>query len=204
MARIKTDNHNPAAKLDLRRYMLRRYHHNQFSVLDCCNGSGKLWSELRKEFPIASLVGIDVKPKKGRIKTDSARLLDQPGWPQEVIDVDTYGSPWEHFASIVKHLDRPRTVFLTWGIVTTGGGSAMPNIVARSLGLSGMKIPSSMTLELCKVALPYLLTGTEVTCRIIEAVEALSDGNARYLAIRLEPKKEPALREQDRPKHAKL
>lgn len=155
----KTDNHNPKVKLDLRRHMLRKYHADGCDVLDCCNGSGVMWGRLREEFIVRSLVGIDVKPKNGRLRGDSARLLDQPGWTQDVIDVDTYGSPWEHWAAILRHLDRPRTVFLTWGIVSAGGGSGLPNVVREAVGLpENWVIPASMTNTICAVAAPYLLT----------------------------------------------
>lgn len=65
----KTDNHNPAAKLALRRHFLRKYHAvGEIRVIDCCQGSAKLWTQLRKEFEIKSYWGVDVKPKAGRLR----------------------------------------------------------------------------------------------------------------------------------------
>lgn len=92
----KTDNKDPSAKLELRRYFLRKYHAGEpIHVLDCCQATGFLWRTLRQEFPIASYWGLDLKPKKGRLQIDSTRVLEQNGWKQNVVDVDTYGSPWE-------------------------------------------------------------------------------------------------------------
>src|SRR5438552_1243842 len=99
----KTDNHNLPAKLALRTYFLRKYHMQDvrrdaagatnINVLDCCQATGKIWGTLQREFPLAGYWGVDVKPKKGRLTIDSVKILDQPGWTQNVVDVDTYGSP---------------------------------------------------------------------------------------------------------------
>jgi hypothetical protein len=97
MVKAKTDNHDPRAKLELRRYFLRKYHGDGLArVLDCCQGSGLLWGTLRQEFECESYWGLDLKRKPGRLSIDSSRVLAQPGWPQDVIDIDTYGSPWKH------------------------------------------------------------------------------------------------------------
>lgn len=54
----KTDNSNLGAKLDLRRYFLRKYHGEEPAhVLDCCQGDGVIWARLRQEFPLASYWG---------------------------------------------------------------------------------------------------------------------------------------------------
>jgi hypothetical protein len=90
----KTDNHNPKAKLLLRRHFLDKYHADgNADVLDCCQAGGLLWKEIRKTHQIARYWGVDLKPKKGRLKIDSVRILQQSGWPQNVIDIDTYGEP---------------------------------------------------------------------------------------------------------------
>jgi len=54
----KTDNGHLIAKLDLRRHFLRKYHAGDpANLLDCCQGSGVIWSHLRREFPVASYWG---------------------------------------------------------------------------------------------------------------------------------------------------
>ncbi len=180
----KTDNHDPQAKLDLRRFFLAKYHAaGPIDVLDCCQGGGVLWSTLREEFPVSSYWGLDLKPRKGRLKLDSVRVLQQPGWPQNVIDIDAYGSPWKHWVSILPNLTRPTTVFLTVGQVSMG----VDRLVNASLGTGKLKIPSAISLNLSKFALPYLLFIGPITYKILEVVEAVSKGNARYLGVRLEP-----------------
>jgi len=180
----KTDNHNPKAKLDLRRYFLRKYHADeQPRVLDCCQGGGLLWSQLRKEFPVASYWGLDLKPKKGRLKLDSVRVLAQPGWNQNVIDVDAYGSPWKHWLSLLPNVTLPATVFLTIGQWQMGTASE----ISHGLGLGEIRIPPGIAVKLHGISVSYLLTTGCASDRIIsEAVEAVSDGSARYLGVRLE------------------
>lgn len=190
-AGIKTDNHAPGAKLDLRRYFLETYHRSAPPrVIDCCAGGGVLWRQLRKEFAVANYWPLDVKPKKGRLKIDSVRVLAQPGWRADIVDVDTYGVPWKHWAEIIRHGPTPLTVFLTIGSLNVAGGSVLSHQEADALGLSfeRLKVPASFTSKLLRqLAAPYCLAECEVHGkRIVEATEAESDGNARYLAIRLD------------------
>jgi hypothetical protein len=191
----KTDNHDPRAKLELRRYFLRKYHADRPpDVLDCCQGGGVLWRKLREEFAVASYWGLDVKPKKGRLKLDSVRVLAQPGWPQNVVDVDTYGSPWKHWEAMLPNIMRPVTAFLTIGQNKMVGGfqGAPPREVVVALGLDrlAIKIPPILVARLWGIAVSHCLTKTCVySLMLIEAVEAVSDGNARYIGVRLEPRK---------------
>ena len=188
----KTDNHSPGAKLDLRRYFLRKYHARPANVLDCCQGSGVLWKKLRQEFPLAGYMGVDLKPKKGRLKIDSSRILAQPGWPQDVIDVDTYGNPWKHWFALLDHCVRPLTVFLTWGSVANGPGSKASDEELDALGMRPLKgnLPASFTLKIIRpLSFSYCLhVCSRYKLSLVEAVEAASDGNARYVGVRLEPK----------------
>ncbi len=184
----KTDNHDPRAKLELRRYFLRKYHSGSepIHVLDCCQGSEVLWRQLRREFAVASYWGVDIKASSGRLKIDSARILAQPGWPQNVVDVDTYGNPFRHFAAIVQNLFRPTTVFLTIGQIQVMG-SPLTKEAREALGLKDLRIPNAIGAKLNKIAVSWLLTRGCDCIKIVEAVEALSNGHARYIGIRLEP-----------------
>lgn len=182
----KIDNHDPRAKLELRRHFLRKYHADDPPhVLDCCQGGGVLWKQLRQEFPVASYWGVDLKPKKGRLKLDSVRILQQPGWPQNVVDVDTYGAPWKHWSALLPNISRPTTVFLTIGLWQMGTDST----ILDAIGLGGMHIPPGISVKLHNFALSHLITMGCDDIIIIEVVEAVSTGNARYLAVRLEPGK---------------
>lgn len=185
---VKTDNHNPKAKLDLRRYFLRRYHADTPPrVLDCCQGSGLLWKSLRDEFEVESYWGLDLKPKKGRLKLASERVLAQKGWNQNVVDIDTYGFPWRHWAAMLPAVHQPTTVFLTIGQVHIAG-SPLQETARKILGIGSLKIPNAIGANLNKLATNYLLTLPQLFGIIIaEAVEAVSDGNARYIGVHLVP-----------------
>src|SRR3954469_21082851 len=106
------ENSHLKAKLDLRRHYLERYHAaGERRVFDGFQAKGLLWSILRKEFPLASYWGVDLVEKKGRIKVDSARVLAQPGWNANIVDLDAYGSPWKHWLGVLKNAERSLTVF---------------------------------------------------------------------------------------------
>lgn len=198
----KTDNHNAPAKLTLRRHFLAKYHADgQGMVLDCCQGGGVMWSALREEFEIKSYWGVDLKSKKGRLKIDSARILEQAGWPQNIIDVDVYGSPWKHWQAILANLYQPLTVFLTRGSHSL---QTLDKYEKESLGLAlSREIPGAFYPKLClmDMAIRYCVART-CGAIITEVVEAVSDGNARYIGVRLE-KRPAGVEAPSRPKQAK-
>ena len=180
----KTDNKDPSAKLELRRHFLRTYHAGgAVHVLDCCQATGFLWRTLRAEFPVASYWGLDLKPKKGRLKLDSVRVLEQRGWNQNVIDVDTYGSPWKHWAALLPNVKQPTTVFLTIGQISMGTDCLIPAI----LGLGELPVPPGIALKLHDMALAHLLgAASQKGLKIIEAQEAAGGkSNARYIGLHL-------------------
>jgi len=194
----KTDNLNLEAKLELRRYFLSKYHPEPPDVIDCCQGDGVIWKHLRSEFFVATYWGLDVKVKPGRLKLDSARALAQPGWPQNVVDIDTYGGPWKHWEAMLPNITRPTTVFLTRGY----GGMMGVNLSAyekQALGLGGLKVPRTIMSHIAEMAVSYVLTGVCDLVEIIEMMEAtyvpslghpnsLANLSARYIGVRLEPK----------------
>ena len=185
----KTDNHNPEAKLKLRRHFLEKYHADgTATVFDCCQGGGVMWDAIRRTHPVASYWGVDVKPKKGRLKIDSVRVLQQ-GVNQNVIDIDTYGSPWKHWFAMLPKVTQPVTVFLTIG---TGGGN-MVSLTNEEFQVIGLTIPAvkkmpGMVSKLASMAVNYALAKGQYFAKITEAVEVSSTGNARYIGVRLEPK----------------
>jgi hypothetical protein len=186
----KVDNHNLEAKLALRRHFLRKYHADQpIHVLDCCQGGGLLWRELRKEFETASYWGLDLKPKKGRLKLDSVRVLQQPGWPQNVIDIDTYGSPWKHWQAMLPNIQQPVTAFLTRGSHTT---EPLDEFERRAIGLVFSR-PIARAfypkIQMADFAIRACITRLIGGIMLVEAAEAVSGGNARYIGVRLEPEK---------------
>jgi len=185
MTTKKTDNGNFAGKIAMRRYFLDKYPF--FSVIDCCQGEKKIWRILQEEYRPAVYLGVDIKPKKGRLQVDSERLLGQAGWQFDVIDIDTYGSPWGHWQNVLLFRQADMTVFLTIGLVKIMGGR-MSNEVVDWLGLSGFAppCPSSLIAKLNAMSLPYCLNRAEKHgYEIIEVMEAPPTRNAKYIGVRL-------------------
>jgi len=183
----KTDNYDPRAKLNLRRYFLQKYHpQGTARVLDCCMGSGFIWRELRREWRVASYMGLDVKRQRGCLKIDSARYLEAGGWDHNVIDIDTYGSPWRHWFHVLRGVKSDCTVFLTIGMIRMSGCPGGMQTEARAaLGLPDSTPPGILG-SLHEMALRYCLGAlARYGLHAIEAVEAESTGNARYIGVRL-------------------
>lgn len=185
----KTDNHNLSAKLKLRIHFLDKYHNDgSAKVLDCCQGGAVIWDAIAKTHTLKSYWGVDVKPKKGRIKIESSRILQQKGLSENIIDIDTYGSPWKHWKLVLQNCQVPLTVFLTIGSTMFRGSTDSTAI--ETLGLSKLShhLPESFFGKLSQLSTEYALAEALKTCRIQECLEAVSDGNARYIGIRLEQK----------------
>lgn len=190
-AQVKTDNHNPEAKLALRRYFLQKYHvAKPPRVMDCFQGSGILWSQLANEFTMDAYWGMDIKPKPGRLKIDSARVLQQNGWSADIVDLDAYGSPWQHWMNLCRTFQGDAvTVFLTIGMVRVMGGN-FDNALLRLAGYTlSKRPPNSLGARLNDHALPFALGFAERNgLAVAEAVEAFPQKNARYIGIRLQNK----------------
>lgn len=187
----KTDNAKLRPKLTLRRHFLGRYHSDGSGrVLDCCQGGGVLWSILRREFTVASYWGVDLKPKPGRLKIDSVKILSQPGWTQNIIDIDTYGSPWTHYTSLLPHVTAPTTVFATIGLVRVMGGGSFSSADLDPLGLGPIRklAPIGLIADLAESITMYAIhQAWDHGLRIVELAEAPRSARARYIGIRLEP-----------------
>lgn len=163
--------------------------------MDCCQGSGRIWAALGEEFSVASYWPLDQKSKKGRLKIDSSRVLAQPGWTQNVIDVDTYGAPWRHWLALLPNVQRPVTVFLTSG----RGGPNRIRLGDDELDAMGLTLPrvrrmsGAITHTLGDLAARFLLSAPDrFRLTVSEAVEA-AGRNARYFGLRLEPAGLPLL-----------
>ena len=183
--KVKIDNGNLEAKLELRRYFLRKLVESKtpINVMDCCAGNGAMWAKLRAEFPVASYLGCDKKNVRGKLKVDSARILRLPGWTQNVIDIDTYGSPFGHFQQLIHNCRHDVIIFLT------KGASAMPRFCRADtelLGLGGLCLPRSLQVNLVAHILPHALAAARRRgFKIGEAWEAFPQSNARYLGLEL-------------------
>jgi hypothetical protein len=192
MSKTKTDNHNATAKLELRRYFLRKLveANEPITVLDCFQGEGVMWNKLRCEFPIAGYWGVDVKPKKGRLKIDSARILNQPGWTQNVVDLDAYGSPWQHFLNLISTCRHSVTVFLTIGMVKIGGGNCgKAALEIAGLRFNKLKLPGSLGVKVLadghRMLFDALALAEMRGFKIGEIFEAFPQKNARYIGLKM-------------------
>lgn len=176
------------AKLELRRYFLRRYHHaTPLTVIDCCQGSGRLWKVLRREFPVASYWGLDRLPTPGRLRVASERILAQPGWRASVVDVDTFGHPWRHWSALLVTVASPITVFLTIGRWTIPKSSKAETDL---LGLSQLpSLPSVLSGRVSQRLATRAMLGQAAAYgrQIVEAQQTASGPRMTYVGIRLEP-----------------
>jgi hypothetical protein len=181
---MKADNPPSPAKLALRRHFLKRYHADTpIHVFDCCQGSARIWTTLQSEFTLASYWGVDVKAKAGRIQIDSRKILDQPGLNANVIDIDTYGSPWKHWLALLRNCAHSVTVFLTAGERANLG---CDKTILFAMGLGSIEVPKGIGSKLLKLSLPFCIGladnyGFEIT----ETVEAEQSGAGRCLGVRL-------------------
>jgi hypothetical protein len=133
--------------------------------------------------------GVDRLPQRGRLKIDSSRLLLAQSLPYDVVDVDTYGSPWQHWKNLLPNIVKPTTVFLTLG--QAGGITAVDSAVIKAVGLQKMSrtIPQALRWKLDQVAVESCLSMCyHYGVRIAEAQEVYPPGhNARYFGLHLIP-----------------
>ncbi|HQQ01000.1 MAG TPA: hypothetical protein PLY86_21300 [bacterium] len=186
------DNSRFDEKIELRSYFMAKYHADgKARVFDACQGEGRLWNRLRQIFPVAEYWGVDEKPKRGRISIDSRKVLANPRCDFDVIDVDTYGSPFKHYYLILRNLKKPTTIFLTFGARGLSGGCCdfmlrLLGIVFRGQDLQPMfrwKIAEHLTDEAICSTLRFGV-------RIVEGKQFITDlhrGRVRYIGLRLEP-----------------
>jgi hypothetical protein len=115
----KTDNHNLNQKVALRRIICTQLA-EPLRVLDLFAGEGKLWTEMRKTFTLASYTPVDEKPRqpgaiKMKVDARTVRAFDPKQF--NVLDLDSYGEPWEIFAALLPNIQPGTAVFLTYGHV---------------------------------------------------------------------------------------
>lgn len=183
----KTDNHNLRAKLELRRHFLRAARFRRpISVVDCFSGSEVIWSTLAREFKVAEYLALDMKEKRGRLKMDSVRYLQNQAWTHDVVDLDAYGSPWRHFFEVVQRCNsngRPMVVFLTIGNTLFKG---QQKEALEFLGIP-FKLPTAIQGQLADLVFEHCLAAPLVSGLSIErAAEALNPGgSARYVGLQI-------------------
>ena len=115
---IKTNNSNLALKIELRRTVLKASGFKKLRVLDLFAGGGEIWRELRKEFKVESYLPCDMKPQMpGTLRANVTPLFVEAiaGGNINVVDIDTYGEPWEIWSAVARRIQQPAAVFLTQG-----------------------------------------------------------------------------------------
>jgi hypothetical protein len=190
---LKKDNANIHHKLALRRYFLDQYRDEPYDVFDCCQGSKLIWGKLIDEYKITQYWGVDLKKKRGRLMVDSVRILAQKHWTWNVIDVDTYGTPWKHYAEIIANATKPVTVFLTIGNQNqTAMKGAAHGEKELNFGFPD-RTPDSIKGQICRrLDVTVGLSIASQYGKIIEAKEALAGMQshgpaAKYIGLRFEP-----------------
>ena len=153
----KTDNKCLAEKIAVRKHFLRKFHPDNAKVFDCCQGAGLIWKTIRQEIPVDSYWGVDLKARAGRVAMDSVGILRRK-LTDNVIDVDTYGEPWEHWLTMLPNVKQPTTVFLTW---TSLCSINMSTIVKQYVFGGQLQMPPSLYGKLWDYANAYLLTAPE-------------------------------------------
>lgn len=109
-------------------------------VLDLFAGEGHIWTELRRQPRYDQDIAFEDQPRPLQVEkyTPVDRVQRQPGQLRfkitprliaaldekdglkryNVIDVDTYGEPWEIWQVLLFHIKQPTAIFLTRGKVT--------------------------------------------------------------------------------------
>lgn len=171
-ATAKRSNYEHAAKLALRTHFLEKYHSGErASVMDCSRGGGRIWVKLCQQFDVSYW-------ESGAKK----KIEFQPGFAEDLIDIDTGASPWAHWRAMLPSVTHPVTVFLT-----ATGVIDVACLVEMGLRFS-RPVPSGFRERLSDLSVPYCLNvARRHRIRIVEAVEAVTHGNARYFGVRLEP-----------------
>jgi hypothetical protein len=178
----KSDNSHLKEKLDLRRHFFRAYHAAPPRVLDCCHGDGVIWERLRSEFPVKSILGIDKKAGKNIIQADSLRFLRTFDLDYDIIDIDTYGSPWKHWREIIPKIKGPTTVFMTYGRPWI---QADP-VIAEFMGIPS-QTPCSLLQKLGTIHISYCVAVSyNYGLNVVESIRCAHTHKIEYLGVRLE------------------
>lgn len=109
----------------------------------------------------------------------------------EIVDIDTYGSPWRHYYALLPNIHKPTTIFLTNGLIKIMGGNvSKEEKEAIWINFKTVNPPQALIVKACKKSISYCFARCyDYNIIIIEAMEAVSYGNAKYYGLRLEVKK---------------
>lgn len=186
----KTDNHNIRAKLELRRHLLSLANYGRpISVCDCFSGGEVIWGTLAKEFAVGDYLALDVKEKRGRLKLDSLRYLQNQAWSHDVVDLDAYGSPWRHLLEVIKRMTDPESNTRNALVFLTIGQTMFKRQQREALEIMGITfdVPGAISGQLGDMAFDYCLAAPlRAGLSIEHAIEALNPGgSARYVGMKI-------------------
>jgi hypothetical protein len=143
---VKTDNRSLDSKCRLRRFLIQEAQLEPCCVLDLFAGEGGIWTELRRErhhsgepsnraVEVQRYTPVDMaKRQDGQIHAKiTPRLIAAFNGDSEeelyggsalmrynVIDIDTYGDPWEIWQAVLFRIKTKTAVFLSRGRVSYG------------------------------------------------------------------------------------
>lgn len=154
-------------------------------VLDCCMGPGLIWQEIRKQQPVEEYMGLDLKPQRGGLRMDSRRYCKSPAVARHsVIDIDTYGAPWEHYFAAADRIRSRWLVFLTIGQVMMGTQwLAVDDIIGRRFA----DMPQMLRAKIAQSNAPHLLAYPNKCGMVLEWHEITRHKNAVYAAMIWKP-----------------
>lgn len=208
--RRKTDNHDLTAKLDLRRQVIAQAGIEPLHVLDLFAGLGNIWNSLRAEprtvhspkpLDVESYTPVDAvakQPGQIRAKITPRLIAALNGDPDEVsykgdgltrfnvVDIDTYGDPWELWSAILHRIKTKTCVFATRGVVTYGSGK-MPitNHAKKVMGIpKTWNVPGRI--EILNISDRYCLLEQCPTARISAGWE-IKLPRVHYYGLIVEP-----------------
>lgn len=149
MGTYKVDNRSLQAKVNLRRWLLQRMKIDHVRVLDACAGEGAIWSAMEEHTTIDRWVRCDIKPRYPSdgmtLKLSAVQSMQSMDLDEfNVIDIDTYGDPWEAYRILLPRLRKVTCVFLTHGRVTLGGDVTNATKIANGLPVE-WRIPQILT-----------------------------------------------------------
>lgn len=153
--------------------------------MDCFSGEHEaVWSVLKHEYQVEEYLALDIKKKNKRLAIDSLKVLQGQKWHHNVLDLDAYGSPWEHWFEVLK-TDRHDHVFVFLTIGTTMHGNLTKSAL-KALGVP-LNTPTGMHRQISALSEKYCLTQLHEHDWIVTlAQEALNPGgSARYIGIHL-------------------
>jgi len=182
----KVDNAFLCTKVNLRRNVIKKhFNKSSFNILNCCAAKNKVWRSL-DEFYNTSIIHLDLNPQfDGVIKCDANDYVQNNDLSKfDIIDIDTYGSPWDIFFNSIKSCTGTTVFFLTWGR-TEKNLFNVPNIIKQTFNFpkSSKKGRNPLCKYMEKNITSLLVRGYENGIFIKDVYEGFPQGNARYFGL---------------------